>query len=91
MKKKHYEEWSKYQREHRTGQEFVPFVLETLDGMQPLAKKLLGKISDYAAQKYPILAEIIFLGYMRAISMSVQMGFAEMIIDACLTHRCQWF
>ena len=91
MKKKHYEEWSKYQREHRTGQEFVPFVLETLGGMHPLAKKLLRKISDYAAQNYPPLAELIFLGYMRAISMSVQMGFAEMIIDACLTHKCQWF
>ena len=53
MKKKHYKAWSKYQHDHRTGQEFVPFVLETLGGMHPSAKKLLRKISDYAAQYYP--------------------------------------
>ena len=50
MKKKHYEDWFKYQREHRNGQEFVSFVLETLGGMHPSAKKLLRKISDYAAR-----------------------------------------
>ena len=33
MKKKHYKAWSKYQHDHRTGQEFIPFVLETLGGM----------------------------------------------------------
>ena len=70
----------------------MPFVSKTLGGMHPSAQKLLRKISDYAAQNYPPLAEqLISLGYMRAISMSVQMGFAEMIIDACLTNKCQWF
>ena len=47
----HYEEWSKYQREHRTGQEFVPFVLETLGGVHPLAKKLLINNCTYILKK----------------------------------------